>query len=89
MYYHSETVRLSSMPLNGKVHGTRNVVTIKNGKGTKIKTALNKSGKPIKTRKVKLNAGEIKKITDGTFLPGFWKNCALGMCTKTRSLKRN
>lgn len=77
---------MSSTPVYGKVHGTRNIVTIKNGKGTKIKTALNKSGKPIKTRKMKLNADEIKNITAGTFLPGFWKNCSLGKCA--RSLKR-
>lgn len=88
MYYHSETVRLSSEPINGNVYGTRNIVTIKNGKGTKVKSALNKSGKPVKTRKVKLNAKEIQNISKGTFLPGLWANCKLGKCNITRSLKR-
>ncbi len=84
MYYHSETVRMSSEPMNGNVYGTQNIVTIKNGKGEKIKAALGKTGKALKTRKVKLNAKEIKQITNNTFVPGLWKNCKLGKCLTRR-----
>lgn len=73
--YHSETTNWSSEPRNGNVYGTRNIVDIKNGKGYKIHTYLNKQCKPKnskKTVKKTLTKNEINSITKGTFLPGFW-----------------
>lgn len=70
----------SSSPKTGKVHGTRNSVTVKNGKGYKIKEALNAQGKVIQRKKQTLKKKEIQNIVRGNFMPGFWKNCALGKC---------
>ena len=40
VFYESVTTNWSSSPKSGKVHGTRNIVRIKNGKGVKTKEAL-------------------------------------------------
>jgi HSP90 family molecular chaperone len=69
-YYHSESANWSS-----KGHGKRNVVTIKNGKGTKTVMSLNKAGKPVNKKTVKLSRKEIKNILEKKFMPGFWSNC--------------
>ena len=45
--YKSETYNWSSTPKDGEVHGTHNVVTIKNGKGEKVQETLNAKGKVI------------------------------------------
>ena len=80
-YYHSETVSWSSKS-KGKSHGRRNVVTIKNGRGTKTLSNLDKHGKPLKTKTRKLSAREAKNVLEGKFMPGFWKNCTVGTCAR-------
>lgn len=79
VFYESVTTNWSSTP-KGKVHGTRNTVTIRNGKGYKIKQALNAQARVLETQKRALKPAEIKAITDGTFVPGLWRNCALKNC---------
>lgn len=71
-FYHSES---SSWSSKGKDHGKRNVVTIKNGKGTKTVMKLNKAGKQISKKTVKLSRKEMKNIFEKKFMPGFWTNC--------------
>jgi hypothetical protein len=83
MYYKSETYNYSSKPKdgNGAVHGTRNLVEIKNGKGTKTVESLNASGAVLKRKRVTLKQKEIKNVLGGKFMPGFWRNCAVpGKC---------
>ncbi len=81
-FYKNETYKWSSSPKDGKVHGTHNIVTIKDGKGTKVKETLNAKGKTMRRKTVKLSTNEIKNITEGRFMPGFWTNCVLGNTRK-------
>jgi hypothetical protein len=69
-FYHSESSSWSS-----KGDGKRNIVTIKNGKGTKTVMTLNKAGKPTNKKTVKLSRKEMKNILGKKFMPNFWSNC--------------
>ena len=77
VFYESVTTNWSSSPKSGKVHGTRNSVRIKNGKGVKTKESLNAAGKVIEIRKQTLKKKEIQKIVENKFVPGLWRNCTL------------
>ena len=77
VFYESVTTNWSSSPKSGKVHGTRNIVRIKNGKGVKTKEALNAAGKVIEKRNQTLKKKDIQKIVNGKFVPGLWRNCTL------------
>ncbi len=87
MYYKSETYNISSTPKNGKVYGTRNKVEIANGKGQKIKEALDASGTVIERKSVALKKSEIDQILAGRFIDGLWSNCTLKNCTRRRGGK--
>jgi len=67
-FYHSETTSWTSSPKNGKQFGKRNVVTIKNGKGTKVVESLNKNGNPTKKVKKALKKKEVDKVLKGKFI---------------------
>jgi hypothetical protein len=84
VYYSSSQTNWSSDPKDGKVHGTRNIVEIKNGKGFKLKESLNKAGKVLERKKKTLKAKEIKQISSGSFVPDLWSDCKLGKCRQTR-----
>jgi hypothetical protein len=73
-FYHSESSSWSSKG-KGKDYGKRNVVTIKNGKGTKTVMTINKAGKPTNKKTVKLSRKEMKNILQKKFMPNFWSNC--------------
>ena len=83
--YTSVTTNWSSSPRDGKIHGTRNVVTIKNGKGTKTREALGARGNVVERKSHTLKRAEIKKITEGQFVPGLWRGCTLRSCTRKRN----
>jgi hypothetical protein len=87
MYYKSETYNLGSTPKTGKVYGTHNIVEIKDGKGEKVKEALNASGAVLERKVVKLKPAEMEKILAGRFVGGLWKNCTLKNCA-ARHAKR-
>ncbi|NBY39870.1 MAG: hypothetical protein EBQ66_02955 [Flavobacteriia bacterium] len=80
----------SSSPKNDKIYGTRNIVTIKNGKGKKVKESLNKEGNVIERNAKTLKKKEIEQIKSGTFVPGLWKNCQIGKvgCGSARNRTR-
>ncbi len=84
VYYSSSQTKWSSNPKDGKVHGTRNIVEIKNGKGFKLKESLNKAGKVLERKKETLKTKEIKQISSGSFVPDLWSDCKLGNCRQTR-----
>ena len=88
VFYSSSQMQWSSSPEDGKVHGTRNSVTIRNGKGFKVKESLNAKGKILQRKKQTLKKKEIQNILHGDFMPGFWKNCALGNCAVRRNKTR-
>ena len=74
--YYSTTTRFVSTPSPGsKIHGSTNTVSIKNGKGYKLKENLDKSGKVIQRTRKNLSKKEIATVVKGKFLPGFWRNC--------------
>ena len=79
-YFHSETTSWTSKPAKGKQYGHRNIVNIKNGKGTKTVVNLNAKGKPTKSKTVKLSRGEARNAIKGKFMSGFWGNCNVGNC---------
>lgn len=69
-FFHSESFSWTSKPKKGKPYGKRNVITIKNGKGTKASMLLNKSGKPSKKSTKKLSKKEINATLGQPLL--FW-----------------
>ena len=64
-----------------KIHACKNqpithdIVSIKNGKGYKLREVLNANGKTNNRTRKNLNAKEIRHIMKGKFLPGLWKGC--------------
>jgi len=74
--YYSTTTRFVSSPSPGSnVYGSTNTVSIKNGKGYKLKETLDKSGKVMQRTRKNLSKKEIATVVKGKFLPGFWRNC--------------
>lgn len=74
--YYSVTMKYSSE--NGKtpdVHGSRNIVSVKNGQGFKQVETLNKNGEIVNSNKQTLSKNEIHAVMKGAFVPGFWSNC--------------
>jgi hypothetical protein len=67
---------------SGAAHGTRNTVSIKNGKGMKKKEALGRAGRVIEAKTKKLSRNEVAKIMNGTFVPGLWRSCGLRCLTR-------
>lgn len=86
MYYESVTTQWSSEPKEGNIYGIRNIVTIENGRGRKIKEALNKRGKVMERKAKTLKKKELAHIRNGTFLPGLWSDCGL-KCTRGKTRK--
>jgi hypothetical protein len=79
-----ETFRYHSNELKKTPNGVRsNVVTVKNGKGTKNTIIYNNSGKVVENVSKKLTISEIKNIKNSKFMPGLFK-----MRKRTRKLKR-
>lgn len=70
--YKSETMNWSSNPENGKPHGYRNVVEIRNGKGVKVKEVLGDCGQVTQHHTHPLKEDELHNITKGNFVPGLW-----------------
>jgi hypothetical protein len=73
--YYSETLKYTSKPQKGKPYGTRNIVSIKNGVGSKNTIKIDKNGKVLNKKTVKLSKKEANNILKGKFMPGFWNNC--------------
>lgn len=68
--YHSEQIH--SEMKNGKGQTRRNIVSIRNGKGTKTVVVMNAKGKTIKKNTKALKQAEIKKIKKNKFIPGLF-----------------
>ena len=79
-----EAFRYHSNELKKTPNGVRsNIVTVKNGKGTKNTIIYNNSGKVVENVSKKLTPSEIKNIKNAKFMPGLFK-----MRKRTRKLKR-
>ena len=76
-HYHSKEFKKTP-------EGSReNIVTVKNGKGTKRKIIYDKKGKLVGNMSEKLKRNEIKNIKDAVFMPGLFN-----MRKRTRKLRR-
>ena len=63
---------MTSHPATGEPFGSKTVVTINNGKGTKTMANLNKSGHVTKRTEKPLKKTEVKEIAEGNYVPGLW-----------------
>jgi hypothetical protein len=79
--FHSEQVH--STYENGIEQTKKNIVNIKNGKGTKTVTIV-KNGKANSSTK-KLSTSEVKQIKQNQFIPGLFKPCYTCLKNTTRS----
>ena len=73
VYASTKTNWSSTKMNNGKVHGTRSDVHIKNDKGYALKQMLNARGDVIHKTRRNLKPSEIKTILKGKFIPNLWK----------------
>jgi hypothetical protein len=80
MFNYSST-QIHQIQENGKKKTRKNIVAIKNGKGTKT-VEINENGKVRKSTK-NLSALEIESIQNSQFIPGLFKPCY--DCLNTRS----
>lgn len=71
--YHSEQVH--STFENGKGQTRRNVVNIKNGKGTKAVEEYSADGTRKNRKEKELTAKELECIQKGQFIPGLFRDC--------------
>jgi hypothetical protein len=71
--------------VNGK--GQRNTVKITRGKAIKKVETLGAKGRVLRSKTRKLKMAEKQAILKGAFVPGLWKNCRVGTCTRRRSQK--
>jgi hypothetical protein len=86
-FYNSVTTHWSSEPSQLGIYGKRTEVVVKNGKGYKVNTQLNKRGKTKKQVKKHLSKHEIESVLKGQFIPGFWSNCSHSQCNTLRNRK--
>ena len=71
---HRHYYSVSQKVVNGK--GQRNIVHIENnGPAVKVVEKLGSRGQVLKRKTRKLTAKEKKKILNGVFVPGLWRNC--------------
>ena len=90
--YHSEQVHSAFQ--NGKGHTQRNIVDIKDGKGTKAVETYDVNGKSLSRKEKALTASELECIHKNKFIPGLFKDCikplamrSMRSTTKTRRRK--
>jgi hypothetical protein len=85
--YHSEQVH--STFENGKGSTRRNIVDIKNGKGTKAVEHYSVDGKQLSRKEKQLTDKEMECIQKGHFVPGLFKDCVRPLnSSKTRKVKK-
>lgn len=71
-FYKTEHISMTSHPMAGEPYGKRTVVTVENGKGSARHEELNRAGHASIVNEKKLKQSEIKKITNGNFVPGLF-----------------
>ena len=71
--YHSEQVH--SVFQKGKGQTRRNIVDIKDGKGTKAVETYDVNGKRISRKEKNLTSSELECIQRNKFVPGLFKDC--------------
>ena len=85
--YHSEQVH--SLFKHGKGQTRRNIVSIRNGKGTKAVETYTANGKQVKRKELPLTRTELECIQSNTFVPGLFKECITPLRLRSkRTLRR-
>jgi hypothetical protein len=80
--YHSEQV-------NQNENKTRkNIVNIKNNKGTKRVEEYDSAGKLIRKSEKPLSKPQIRKIKKNIFIPGLFKDCIGNSCSPSKTTAR-
>jgi hypothetical protein len=89
--YHSEQVH--SVFQKGKGETRRNIVDIKNGKGTKAVETYDASGARKSRKEKKLTSKELECISRNKFIPGLFRDCIKPLASarpnKTMRRRRN
>ena len=86
MSYHSEQVH--SVFENGRGITRRNVVDIRNGKGTKAMEEFNAEGKKIHSKEKALTKAEMDCIHRKKFIPGLFKDCIKPLRSRRKTMRR-
>jgi hypothetical protein len=84
--YHSEQVHSSFQ--KGKGQTRRNIVDIKDGKGSKAVETYDVNGKRISRQEKKLTPSELNCIQRNKFIPGLFKDCIKPMRSATKTRRR-
>ena len=79
---HSETFYSEKFHAASGEPAIHDVVSIKNGKGFKLRERIGKNGKVLRKSRKVLTKKETSHIMRGQFLPGLWDNCL--PCSKSR-----
>ncbi len=83
--YHSEQTHSSL--LNGEAQVKKNIVDIKNGKGTKTVKYIENGKERTATRKI--TPSEMKKIKQGIFVPKLFQPCYDCLNSRNKSRSRS
>jgi hypothetical protein len=84
---HSETFYSEKYHAASGSPAIHDVVSIKNGKGFKLREIMGKNGKVVRKSRKTLTRKEKSHIMTGQFLPGLWANCL--PCSRSKSQKRH
>jgi hypothetical protein len=84
--YSSEQIH--SMFTSGKGVTQRNIVSIKNGKGTKASETYSANGKQLGRTEKELTVKELECIQRNEFIPGLFKDCIRPLKTRQKNKTR-
>ena len=84
--YHSEQVH--TVVENGRGVTRRNVVDIRNGKGTKAVEEYSVDGKKVYSKEKALTKSELECIQRNKFVPGLFKDCIKPLRSRRKTLRR-
>ena len=68
--FRSEQITFTAHPGKGQPFGTKSVVSIENGRGTREIGTLNRRGKTLKSHIKTIKKDEMREILHGNSLPG-------------------
>jgi hypothetical protein len=68
--FRSEQITFTAHPAKGQPFGTKSVISIENGKGTREEGTLNRRGQTLKSHIKAIKKNEMREILHGNSLPG-------------------
>jgi len=70
IHFRSEHITFTAHPAKGSPYGTKSVIMIENGKGTREEGTLNRRGKTLKSHIKPIKKDELREFLHGKSLPG-------------------